>query len=363
MVNLRQTGRAGLEFLGSLQHFSSGQLRPLAAQDFYEDPAMQALGDVPLGDRPRPELEDILERAKTTAAASPAFRMERFYQRVVAEDVYNRGIPATEELRPALEVMANAPVDMTHSGTLVLNENLKSPEYFDDVEWHLMPGGWDGYDLAGPMFMLGVWPAIFSRGGYAAVEVDADISQQRMQVVSELPRRDYRRIYEAGSGGVSTLVAVRKIFPDAEITASDLSANLLKNGHRLSGMLKLNVNLKQEDCRYTSEPDDHYDAVVSYAVFHEMNDEAAHQCLLEMFRIMAPGGDMLISDPGPIRACTPFEAVIYDWETEHREEPWFTASVLRSLPEMMREIGFVDVKEYPLEGGPYPWVTFGRKPS
>jgi SAM-dependent methyltransferase len=363
MASLRQTGRAGLDFLGSLQHYSSGQLRPLARQDFYQNAAMRELGDQPLGDRPRSELEQILEQAKATAETSPAFRLERFYQRVVAEDVYNRGIPATEELRPALEAMASAPVDMSHAGTLTLHEDLPTPAYFDDVEWHLMPGGWDGFDLSGPMFMLGVWPAIFSRGGYAAVEVDADISQQRVQVVSELPRRDYRRIYEAGSGGVSTLIAVRKIFPEAEITASDLSASLLRNGHRLAGMLKLNVNLKQEDCCHTSEPDDHYDAVVSYAVFHEMNDEAAFECLREMFRIMAPGADILISDPGPIRACTPFEAVIYDWETEHREEPWFTASILRSLPEMMREIGFAEVKEYPLGSGPYPWVTFGRKPS
>ncbi|MCC5868605.1 MAG: class I SAM-dependent methyltransferase [Gammaproteobacteria bacterium] len=362
MTGLRQTGRAGLEFLGSLQHFSSGQLRPVASRDFYADPDMEALGDAPLGDRSRGELEAILGRAKATAAKSQAFRFERFYQRLVAEDVYNRGIPAAEELRPSLKAMAETPVDMSQAGSLTLDPSLEQDDYYEGVEWHLMPGGWDGYDLAGPMFMLGVGPMIFSRGGYAAVEVDADISQQRMQVLGELPRRDYRRVYEAGCGGVPTIIAIRKSFPEAEIVASDLSTHMLKAGHRVAGMLKLNVHLKQEDCRRTSEPDNHYDAVVSYAVFHEMDDQAALACLREMFRIMAPGGDIVISDPGPVRACTPFQAVLYDWETEHREEPWFTASVLRSLPQMMREIGYVDVQEYPLEQGPYPWITRGSKP-
>lgn len=363
MLTLRQTGRAGLEFLGSLQHFSSGTLRPQAESEFYADPDMQALGRAALGDRPRHELEQILERARRTATESARFRLERFYQRLVAEDVYNRGIPAAEELRPTLEALARAPVDMSQAGTLTLDPELAEDDYYEGVEWHLMPGGWDGYDLAGYMFMLGVGPMIFSRGGYAAVAVDEDISEQRNQVVAELPRRDYRRIYEGGCGGVSTLAAIRKAHPQAEIVGSDLSANLLRAGHRAAGMLKLDVHLKQEDARCTSEPDDHYDAVVSYAVFHEMNDQAAREHLQEMFRILAPGGDIVISDPGPIRGCTPFEAVIYDWETEHREEPWFTASILRSLPEMMREIGYEAVEEYPLGDGPYPWVTRGRKPA
>lgn len=362
MLGMKQTGRAGLEFLGSLQHYASSRLREKAAKDFYSDPAMASLGPKPLGNRPRPELEQILQKAKAIAKASPYYRMERFCQRVVAENVYDRGIPATEAIREQLTPLLSHSTG-TQAGTLRLNPKLKQPTCFEGVEWHLMPGGWDGYDLSGFMFMLGVGPAIFSRGGYAAVEVDANIGEQREQVVSELPRRDYRRIYEGGCGGISTLSALRKLFPQAEITGSDLSANLLSFGHKMADKLGLNVHLKQEDVCATSESDDYFDAAVSYAVFHEMDDETTEQHIKELFRILAPGADLVISDPGPIRGCTPFEAVIYDWETEYREEPWFTDSVLRSLPEILEKAGFTDVEEYPLGEGAYPWVTRARKPG
>ena len=37
MINLSQRGRAGLEFLGSLQPFSSSKIRQLAKKDFSND--------------------------------------------------------------------------------------------------------------------------------------------------------------------------------------------------------------------------------------------------------------------------------------------------------------------------------------
>ena len=50
-------------------------------------------------------------------------------------------------------------------------------------------------------------------------------------------------------------------------------------------------------------------------------------------------------------------------ETEYRAEPFFTEAGLLDLAETMREIGFVDVEEYALQDGGYPWVTRGIKPE
>lgn len=363
MITLSQKARAGLEFMGNLQRYSSTELHAQAKADFYANPDMAALGDKPIGDRPVEKIDELVAKAEDIAAASPAHRFNRFYQRVVAEEIYNRGIPAAEEKRGDIEKTAAPPIDPSKAGTLTLNPDVAIPDYYDGVEWHLMPGGWDGFDLTMPMFMAGVSPYIFSHGGYAAVDVDADIRAQRLQVVNELPRSDYKRIYECGCGGSVTLAVLRQRFPDAELAGSDLSAQLLKGGHQVANALGLNIHLKQEDSRRTSEPDDHYDAAISYAVFHEMDDAATFETLKEMFRILAPGGDMIISDPGPFRAITPYQAVIYSWETDHREEPYFTASIRRSLPDMMRRIGYEDVKEYGIGPGNYPWITYGRKPS
>ena len=199
------------------------------------------------------------------------------------------------------------------------------------------------------MFMSGVVPYIFRHGGYAAVEVDADIYGQRTGVLDQLPRDHYGRIYEAGSGGTPTLGMLRRKFPDAELVGADLSAAMQKAGHEMDKKLGLNVHLKQEDCRHTSEPDDHYDAVVCYALFHETPDDVCEDILKEMFRILAPGGKV---------------AVVCGYgETENREEPWFGASTRRNLPEILTRTGFADAQEYPLGDGTYPWVTRARKPD
>lgn len=363
MTALRQTGRAGLELLGSLQSYSSRVLRDKARTEFYDDPDMAELGDKPLGPRSADELQSLIARARHIAEQSSHWRYERFFQRFVAENVYDRGIPATEEQRENIEQMLAALAEGANKQSLTLDPDLREPHYFENVEWHLMPGGWDGYDLSGPMFMLGVGPLIFARGGYAAVAPDADIGEQRRQVIGELQPGPYRRILDVGCGGISTIATLRAAFPDAEITGIDLSANTLTFAHLMAEKLELNIHLKQADITHSNEPDNHYDAVTAYAVFHEMDDHSAAQLVTELFRVLTPGGSLLISDPGPARGCTPWEAVLYDWETENREEPWFTDAMLRDLPGLLRQAGFTGVREYPLGAGAYPWIIRAYKPG
>ena len=83
----------------------------------------------------------------------------------------------------------------------------------------------------------------------------------------------------------------------------------------------------------------------------------------EMFRILAPNGEMVISDPPPFRGVNPMQAVVLDWDTDNRAEPFFSAAAMANLAQMMRDAGFVDVEEYALEKRGYPWVTRGRKPA
>jgi len=364
MIPLPQSGRAGLQFMGDLQVYSSTYLREAAQEAFYQNPEMAEIGNVPMGPHDPARLEAQLQMATKVAQAIPAHRFNRLYQRLVAEAVYDRGIPAAEEKRTEVgDMFAPVPADQVHPnvGTLTLDPDLELPDYAADVEWHLMPGGWDGYDLSMVMFMSGVMPYIFKKGGYAAVDVGVDIFAQRMDVINQLPEGDYKRIYDCGSGGSSTLGILRKKFPDAELVGADLSATMQKGGHKMDQRLGLNLHLKQEDCRYTSEPDNHYDAVTSYAVFHETPDDVCFDILKEMHRILAPGGSILISDPGPLRALTPYQAVLYDWEQDNREEPHFGASIRRDMPEMMHQIGYADAKEFGVGNGNYPWVTLGTK--
>ncbi|MCU0759977.1 MAG: class I SAM-dependent methyltransferase [Steroidobacteraceae bacterium] len=363
MITLKQRGRAGLQFLGSLQQFSSSELRDQAEADYAAQPEAPALaaewqaGDV------RPHVwRERLERARDVVERSKAYRYNRFYQRFVAEQNFVRAIPAVEQRRKEWEALVEAKKPKDES-RLKLDPQLPIPRWYEGVEWHLEPGGWDGYDLAMPMFMAGIGPHVFALGGYAAVDVNCDIRSQRKNVLSQFRRRDFRRIYEAGCGGATTLAVARQLFPQAELVGGDLSPALLKNGHFVSEMMNLGITFRQEDATQVAEADGSVDAVISYAVHHEMPPAVSAAMIREMFRILAPGGEMVISDPPPFRAVSPMQAVILDWDTDNRAEPFFSAAAMANLAQMMRDAGFVDVEEYALEKRGYPWVTRGRKPA
>lgn len=357
-VALTQRGRSGLEILGSMQRFSSSALRESAASSFRGSAQGQRLAT----ERATESAADVrqwVEDARRLAEQDGVYRLERFLQRYVAEDLYGRGIVAIEERRDAL---ASRPAAQTRASgaSLDLDPTVVAPAYYD-VEWHLRPGGWEGYDLYAPMFALGVLPYVFRHGGYAAVPVGEDIRQQRLDVIGQLPKSSYGRIFEPGCGGGSTLLAIHALHPEAELTGCDLSACLLQDAQRLAGRLNAPVRLIQRDAAQTREPDCSYDAVVTYALHHELPFGANLELFKEMFRLLKPGGDILISDPPPFRAVSPFQAVILDWDTEHREEPFFRETCSADWDEELRKIGFVDVQSYALGPDSYPWVTRARK--
>jgi SAM-dependent methyltransferase len=360
-LGLSQRGRAGVEFLGAVQSFSSGALRRQARSDFETDPDGAAIiektnrGGVnePWSER-NAKTREVAERYST-------YLFERFLQRFVAEEVYMRGIPAVEEKREQFEAYwKDAGPDI--GGTLELDPSVKIPDYYQNVEWHLEPDGWDGYDLYGTMFAFVAGPHIFKHGGYAAVEQGDNIIEQRMSFIRQLPRKSYGRIYEMGCGGVSTLACAREVFPDAELVGSDLSPLLLRMGHITANRLGVKAHFKQRDSRNSGEPDASFDAVLSYAVMHEAPPAAGRELLREAYRILKPGGDIVISDPPPFKAVDPLQAVILDWDTQHRGEPFFTAACETDWGDVLREIGFVNVESYALGKRGYPWINRASKP-
>ena len=362
METMDQQARAGLQFLGSLQVFSSGPLLEQARKDFSEQPEAEALEAEFSQSGEQEDWAKRVESAKQVADRCTTFRFNRLYQRYVAEENWVRSLKGVERKRDAFAAAfppVQAPQD---ADRLKLDPSLAIPEYYDGVEWHLQPGGWDGYDLTAPMAVAGILPYVFSRGGYAAVAVNDDIMAQRKEVLSQF-RSKPTRVYDVGCGGAGTLGILHGMYPDAELTGGDLSATLLANGHAVSERMGWGINFRQEDGRHVHQADNSVDAVISYAVHHEMPQDVSFDILKEMFRILEPGGEMVISDPPPFRAVAPLQAVILDWETEYRAEPYFSEASLFDLASAMKEIGFVDVEEYALQEHGYPWVTRGRKPG
>jgi SAM-dependent methyltransferase len=362
MLNLSQRGRAGLQFLGSLQPYASSRVRGIAKADFEADPkGAEIIAEHERGGSNEP-WPDRIARARLIAEKSIAYKHERFYQRYVGEENFVRAIPAIEERREEAEKIAAGPFKDC-GGSLELDDSVPIPAYYEGVEWHLEPGGWDSYDLAGQMFISGIGRYIFSKGGYAAVEVGDAIGNQRVDVTKNLPKDHYDRIYEMGCGGATTLSACHKNYPEAELIGSDLSPALLKNGHNAARAMGIAIHFKQRDACDTREPDESVDAVVLYALLHEMPVSVCIESIKEAFRILKPGGDIIINDPPPFAAVHPFQAVVLDWDNDNRGEPFFSETCATEWVDVLKEVGFVDTEAFGLGSQGYPWVNRGTKPA
>jgi len=362
-LGLTQRGRAGLEVLGAMQAFTSSAFRTKAKANFYADPQGRALGETWAQFQSPKDVRRRVSEAAALAHRDPIYRMERFVQRYVAEENFARGIPAIEERRAQLEAAKSPAPPKAAGGTLKLDPNLTPPKYYAGTEWHLEPGGWEGYDLYGPMFGLGVLPYVFSKGGFAAVQVGADSLKQRTDTLRQLPKARYQRVFEPGCSGFGMLALFHRLHPEAELHGCDLSGQMLKSGHRVAEQMGIELHLTQADATATGEPDDAYDAVIIYALNHELPPKANVALFNEMFRILKPGGDILIGDPPPFRAVDPFHAALLAWEDDNRNEPFFSAACLADWGQVLSEVGFVDVKAFALGEDGYPWVTLGAKPS
>jgi SAM-dependent methyltransferase len=356
-VGIGQHGRAGVDMLGAMQKFAASQVRRAAREQFFADPTAAALAHGP----PAPDREAVMQwvgAARDTAERQPLYRIERFIQAYVALGIYEFGIPAVERMRDRFTL----PLDSDADTGIDCDPSFVMPDYYGH-DWHLRPGGWDGYDLYGPHGAHVIRP-IFKLGGFAAAPVGSNIGQQRLNVIAELPRGAYRRIYEPGCGNGSTLIALHKAFPEAELVASDLSLEQLRAARRLTDALGIPATLRQRDAATaTGEDSASFDAVVTFALHHELPHAANVALLREMFRILKPGGDIVLSDPPPFRAIDPFHAVLLDWDTIHREEPFFSDAGASDWGAELERIGFVDVAAYPIGADSYPWVTRATKPG
>ncbi len=147
-----------------------------------------------------------------------------------------------------------------------------------------------------------------------------------------------RSILDLGCGTGSTTVLLKQAFPQAEIIGLDLSPYMLVMADYKSHKETLNIQWQQADAQNTGLPTAYFDVVTASLLFHETPPLVAQSILKECFRLLIPGGQVVIldGDQKTLRQ-TP-------WLTEIFEEPYLKVYAQESIEAWMGAAGFVGVQ-------------------
>lgn len=171
--------------------------------------------------------------------------------------------------------------------------DLVYPEYYQSQNFHGVKNGYLSSSAAV------TYDAVTQ---YVLPPNETWIRQEAIEVIGGSPRR----ILDLGCGTGSTTLLLKQAFSDAEITGLDLSPYMLaiasykaqENKAQQNPAQKQNqtINWRHGRAEATGLEPASFDLVTASLLFHETPTEITQQILEECFRLLVPGGQVVILD-------------------------------------------------------------------
>lgn len=205
------------------------------------------------------------------------------------------------------------------------NPNLAYPDYYSSQNFHGVKGGYLTPDAA-----VSYDPIT----QYALPPNETWIRQELIETIKGKPQN----ILDLGCGTGSTTILLQKAFPNAKVTGLDLSPYMLAIAKRKAKQAGLNIQWLHSQAEATEFADAQFDLITASLLFHETPPKISQAILQEGFRLLTPGGQILILDGNQktIRQTS--------WLTEIFEEPYIKDYAKASVDAWMGAAGFNQVR-------------------
>lgn len=231
-------------------------------------------------------------------------------------------------------------------GSVQTDPEFVVPTYLAAHDTHMMPGSYHT-DPPGGGVRQG---AVFDKAAslYSLGRQGGQMNDMRGHtIVAHLfelyPDIEPQRILEMGCTVGNSLVAVARLFPQAEVHGIDVGAGLLEYAHARAARLGVPLHFKQASAEATGYADDSFDVVFTSAVLHETSAKALPRIIAECLRVLKPGGVMIhLEVPFRAEEADAFQLLRSDFEARYNNEPFWMGAVSADLVGLAARTGFSD---------------------
>jgi ubiquinone/menaquinone biosynthesis C-methylase UbiE len=163
-----------------------------------------------------------------------------------------------------------------------------------------------------------------------------------LQTFKDVPAKQIK-ILDAACGTARTLRGVRSMLPQAALFGIDLSgAYLRKANEQLADLPGELVQLMQGNVEELPYVDNYFHAVTCVFLFHELPETVRQKAIEEYFRVLKPGGTLVICDSIQMSDSPEFEVMMHAfYETFH--EPYYRSYMEDDLVAKLQKAGFAEV--------------------
>ena len=232
-------------------------------------------------------------------------------------------------------------IDWQQESDRVRTADLIYPHYYSSQNFHGIEGGYLNSIAAI------TYDAVTA---FASPPSETWIRQQLINAIEQKPRR----ILDLGCGTGSSTLMLKQAFPQAVVMGLDLSTYMLVVAEKKAQQAGLNIQWQHGLAEDTALEEASFDLVTASFLFHETPPKISQLILQEGFRLIKPGGQVIILD-GNQKRLRHAEYVIKLFK-----EPYSKVYAAGSVDDWMRAASFEAVQtEYV---GWIDQVTCGIKP-